>query len=544
MKRLFWLGILALLVLLAGAARSWSRPDAFIEGKIYFADPDCYSRMTRVRMVDEGRAWTIRHHDFENFPQGTNPHTTAPLDWLIVATRRVVDFGFRFSDPARSSVLRAQTLDLAGALIGPLLGLLACISAAVALPRSHPGEDPRVLAAVALLAVSPIVMHGTELGRPDHQSLLIALLTLALATEVRLLRSVSRAWAVAGGIAWGLAWWVSLYEPPILFAAALLALAVANRRAFGERERWLGWAALLAVFILGIAIDGWRLTLPDAALRDAFQRWKSTVGELHGLWENWRLALGWLGWFCLLVPVGLVWKCKSRPESRWLLVVFAATAALTVWQLRWGYFLAVVCALALPEALAAPRRRWMAWTAFAFSLWPIASDWDARLYPDESEERRRYVERAEQKALREIADMQRERKAGPFVAPWWLSPAMAYWSGQPGVAGSSHESLPGMLDTARIYLAPDAATALPILRERQAAWILSDDPERVIETSAALLGVEAPAKCLANTLAQHVPAEPRPSGIVPDSGVPRPFGHQFFQVWRVQLDAKPQNVPE
>ena len=34
-----------------------------------------------------------------------------------------------------------------------------------------------------LYAISPILVHGTELGRPDHQSLLILLVTIAICAE-------------------------------------------------------------------------------------------------------------------------------------------------------------------------------------------------------------------------------------------------------------------------------------------------------------------------------------------------------------------------
>ena len=55
-----------------------------MEGNIYFVDPDCYSRMSRARLVAEHPGLIVRQPDFENFPAGISPHTTAPLDYLIV----------------------------------------------------------------------------------------------------------------------------------------------------------------------------------------------------------------------------------------------------------------------------------------------------------------------------------------------------------------------------------------------------------------------------------------------------------------------------
>src|SRR5262249_31803136 len=74
--------ILSALVLVTRCA---NYQDVFVDGNIYFTDADCYARMTRVRMCAEHSGLIIRHHDFENFPQGTTPHTSAPLDYLIVS---------------------------------------------------------------------------------------------------------------------------------------------------------------------------------------------------------------------------------------------------------------------------------------------------------------------------------------------------------------------------------------------------------------------------------------------------------------------------
>src|SRR5216110_2875845 len=67
------------------ATRSANYQDVFVDGNIYFTDADCYARMTRARMCAEHPGLIVRHHDFENFPQGTTPNTTALLDYLILA---------------------------------------------------------------------------------------------------------------------------------------------------------------------------------------------------------------------------------------------------------------------------------------------------------------------------------------------------------------------------------------------------------------------------------------------------------------------------
>src|SRR5438045_4312354 len=102
------IGITTLSVLIL-AARCVNYQDVFVAGNVYFTDADCYARMTRVRMCEKNPRLIVRHHDFENFPQGITPHTTAPLDYLILAL---------------TVALRPFTrhgIDLAGAIVSPLL---------------------------------------------------------------------------------------------------------------------------------------------------------------------------------------------------------------------------------------------------------------------------------------------------------------------------------------------------------------------------------------------------------------------------------------
>ena len=50
-----------------------------------------------------------------------------------------------------------------------------------------------------------------------------------------------------------------------------------------------------------------------------------------------------------------------------------------------------------------------------------------------------------------------------FLAPWLLAPATAYWWGQPAAAGSSHESLPGIIERDLLFLSTSRGEASEIL---------------------------------------------------------------------------------
>src|SRR5438128_632662 len=100
--------ILSALIL---ATRCANYQDVFVAGKVYFVDADCYARMTRVQMCAAKPGFVVRHHAFENFPEGTTPHTTAPFDYLILGLSLLL------------KPFSAHALELAGTFVSPLLAL-------------------------------------------------------------------------------------------------------------------------------------------------------------------------------------------------------------------------------------------------------------------------------------------------------------------------------------------------------------------------------------------------------------------------------------
>ena len=167
-RRLAFFGEIIFISALILVTRCANYGDVFFGGQINFIDADCYARMTRARICFERPGTIVRRHDFENFPIGTSPHTTAPFDYLIAAIA------------AGLTPVSKNALDLAGAVVSPLL------SVALGIFLCWWTRKMRVRFRWALLilyAASPILAHGFALGRPDHQSLLITLITVALCAE-------------------------------------------------------------------------------------------------------------------------------------------------------------------------------------------------------------------------------------------------------------------------------------------------------------------------------------------------------------------------
>ena len=239
---------IALLTGLILATRCANYPDVFVAGNIYFVDADCYARMTRAQIVRAKPGLIVRHHGFENFPQGTTPHTTAPLDYLIVALSFLVN---PFS---------AHALDLAGAFVSPLLALLggwflwwwSCRM-----------KFRYRWVMLILYAISPILVHGTALGRPDHQSLLILLVAIAICSEWSLQMKAAdttastqvNRWAAVNGAAWAFAIWVSAYEPLVLFLIVTATALVMNGRTVFARDHRAGLIFFAAIIAIAFAVE-------------------------------------------------------------------------------------------------------------------------------------------------------------------------------------------------------------------------------------------------------------------------------------------------
>jgi len=508
---------LALLSALILATRCANYQDVFVAGNIYFVDADCYARMTRVRMCEEEPGLIVRHHAFENFPQGTISHTTAPLDYLILGLSLLL------------KPFTTYALDFAGAFVSPLLALLG---GWFLWWWSRRMKFRYRWVMLSLYAISPILVHGTELGRPDHQSLSIVLVAVAICAEWSLqnLQAINassdaicesraalgvRGWAMISAAAWALAIWVSAYEPLVLFLIIIIATFLVNRRALFRRDRRAGWILFAAIIAIALLVEQRFPSLSILHPDPIFKNWARTIGELAHVSPTNAIWLRWCGYFLLITPV-LIWisinndRRRSEAAAWWfVLVLLVATYGLTIWQARWGYFFVLIFALALPALLAPIKGSAAVWVAFVLSIFPILRDWDERLWPNETQLAARVERRNESMQLRELALSLRTGDVHPFLAPWWLSPPIAYWSGQPGVAGSSHESLNGIEGSARFFLSDDLQSEREILQNHRVAWVYAYDSDRVAQNSAAILNEPLPLHPLCRVLDRTPGQTPR-----------------------------------
>ena len=499
-RRLAFLAEIIFISALILVTRCANYGDVFFGGQINFVDADCYSRMTRARICFEHPGTIVRRHDFENFPKGTSPHTTAPFDYLIVALATAL------------IPLSSSALDLAGAIVSPLLsvalGIFLCFWTRTMRLQFRWGL-------LILYGASPILAHGFALGRPDHQSLLIALVAVALCAEWTLTQQATRGWGMVSGASWALALWVSLYEPIVL-----LGLVVAcSARTMMKRERRMGWIAFAAILAIAFAIERRIPAWPSREFGGALSNWSATVGELAHVSLGNTIWFSWCGWLLLLAPI-LLWPTRNRSAPIFLTVLLLGTFALTIWQARWSYFFVMIFAMLVPQILSVLRKPTIAASAFTIALFPIAQAWDHAFA--EEELGRRAENKIEQIELRAISS----RIDGAFLAPWWFSPALSYWSRQPGIGGSSHESIEGIVETATFFEAPIAEEAVQIIDRHNVSYIVSYDADRMAQSSGQVLGRATPRNAFCYLL------DRRPSEVPTFLRLIAPAGH--FKLFRVE----------
>jgi hypothetical protein len=474
-----------LFLTLAFAANFFNFSQVSIGDQAYFVDGDCYARMTRVRRVLEHPLQIIRHHDFENYPAGIVTHTTAPLDWLIAGL---------------SVAMRPFTanIDWAGAMISPLLGLLTAVFIWF---WSKKAELPFRGTLLFLFAISPILGHAFSFGRPNHHALQLLLMAVALGAEWMLWKKNSRAWSVVGGAAFGFGMWVSLYEPLIIFLLVMLLRLFFFRRLLFSRDGAAGLGVCLAILILFFLVEGVTVQIPDAETRAYFKSWAGTISEMQSVSPLSPHLYACVGLVLLATPL-LFPLAIFRGEKNALpaFVLLAVLYALSLWQIRWAYFFTLYFAMTLPLQMAVLRRRALVWTVFVIALWPVAREWENRLYPPPPIEEQFEKQRVNNLLMRDAAEHLRSDEVEPIMAPWWTCAALAYWSGQPAAAGSSHESLPGILDSARFFLTDDLGEARAILKVRKIRWVVAYEAQAVVENSSKVLGQPAPPDALGNIL--------------------------------------------
>jgi hypothetical protein len=76
------------------------------------------------------------------------------------------------------------------------------------------------------------------------------------------------------------------------------------------------------------------------------------------------------------------------------------------------------------------------------------------------------------------------------------------------VAGSSHESIGGIIESAKFFAAENTAEAMDICVRRHAKWVVSYDAGRIAENTARILKVPISSRAMAYVLDRNASSAP------------------------------------
>jgi hypothetical protein len=439
-------------------APEWLRPDTTQHPAVlrpWMVEADCYSQMARVQRILDGHGLVQNHFQVENWPEGLVPSTTSPFDYCILLLY------------APLKLFTALPLDWAGALVSPFLWV-ALVIFWMFFPSREFSRAGRALFLIGSTAL-PGFIWATACGRPRHQSLILLLMAIGLTAEYERWHMVvtpRRAWSIFAGIVWGLACWTSLFEP-----VAAVGILVLFNLAWRRRESLGFLVSFGGVMLVALLVEGVHIYVPPAAYQGALLNWLSTIGEVRGL--PYPAFVGQLTAGLLLLPF-VIWPLWSRPNAnrtdRLVIILTILFTFLTLVQRRWIYYASLGELLLLVRFFqTSPRHgsRLVLLTIFLAGL----AEADYRQLTDAA----KAPPNQPSIQLKQIAGS--INGTGGIMAPWWLSPALLYFSGQPIVTGSSHCGITGIVAGAQFYTATSWTDAESILQTRRVRWVVvSDDP--------------------------------------------------------------------
>jgi hypothetical protein len=420
-------------------------------------EADCYSQLARVQRILKGQGLIQNHFTVENWPEGLVPSTTAPFDYVILLLY------------APLALVTKHPLDWAGALVSPALwiGLVFFWMLFRSREFNLAGRALLLIGSTAL----PAFIWATACGRPRHQSLILALMAMGLTAEYerwQIELSPKRAWNVFAGVVWGLACWTSLFEPAVVVTSLILFNLIVRRR---ENVRFL--LSFGIVMLVALLIEGVHVFVPPEQYLGALQRWLGTIAEVQGIGFNTFIQQMTFLSFVTLVPF-VSWRLWRRAGDRrtdlFLILLTVLLAVLMFVQKRWVYYANLAELFLIVRYCQLSPLRWTRLVVLAIFLFGIA-------YDNALQIQGRIHAPANQPSLQMLQISNAMDGPGAIMAPWWLSPGLLYFSGQPIVSGSSHCGISGIVASAKFYAGTSFDEAARILEQRKVRWVVVwDDP--------------------------------------------------------------------
>jgi len=474
--------VLALVCLFVGSwlravyAPEWMLPDTTQQPpamRPWAVEADCYSQLARVQRILHGQGLIQNHFTVENWPEGLVPSTTAPFDYVILLLY------------APLTLFTKHPLDWAGALVSPALWVALMLFWMLIRLREFnlAGRSLLLIGSAAL----PAFVWATACGRPRHQSLILALMAMGLTAEYerwQIELTPKKAWNMFAGIVWGLACWTSLFEPTLVVTVLILFNLIVRRR-----ENFTFLVSFGVVMLVALLLEGIHIFVPPPEYRDALAQWLATIAEVRGVDLTSFVQQMTCLTFVVLVPFisWRLWKRTGDWQADLLLILLTVLLALLSFvQKRWTYYANLSELFLIARYGQLVPWRWWRLPILAFFLLAL-------IYDNVLQVHDRLSAPGNQPSL-QLAEIARAiDEPGGIMAPWWLSPGLLYFSGQPIVSGSSHCGISGIVASAKFFSGTSWSDAEKILRERKVRWVVVWDDQAyeypLLNSSRGILGL-------------------------------------------------------
>jgi hypothetical protein len=443
-------------------------------------EADCYSQLARVQRILHGQGLIQNHFAVENWPEGLVPSTTAPFDYVILLLY------------APLALFTRHPLDWAGALVSPALwvGLVFFWMLFRTREFNLVGRALFLIGSAAL----PAFIWATACGRPRHQSLILALMAMGLTAEYerwQIELTPKRAWNIFAGIVWGLACWTSLFEPSVVVIVLVLFNLIVRRR---ENTTFLiSFGMVIGAMLLleggHIFFNIFNIYSLTPEYRQYSLNWRGTIAEVRP--GPFAVMMQRMTLILFILPL-LAWRLWPRANGNrtdaLLIFLTLLLTSFTFLQGRWIYYASLGELFLIVRYCQITPTRWTRLVVLFLFLIGLF-DADCTLIKECAHAP------VNQPSL-ELAEIARSIDApGGIMAPWWLSPGLLYFSGQPIVSGSSHCGISGIVAGAKFFSSGSWIDAERILKERKVRWIVVwDDPIYVyplLDSSRGILGLPA-----------------------------------------------------
>jgi hypothetical protein len=454
----------------------------------WMVEADCYSQLARDQRILNGQGLVQNHFEVENWPEGLIPSTTSPFDYVILILYAPLWF------------ITKYPLDWAGALVSPALWIALVLFWMFFRSREF-NLTGRALFLIGSAAL-PAFIWATACGRPRHQSLILALMAMGLTAEYErwyVELTPKRAWNIFAGVVWGMACWTSLFEPTVVVGSLILYNLIVRRRESAAFLISFGTVMLAALLIEGVHVFIPGTLTPD--YRQYLVNWLLTIAEVQGV------SFGSYMQEMTLVAITLpfvAWRLLAREGERvtdtFVILLTLLLCILTFVQRRWIYYASLgelflivrYCQDALDPGM---RMMNMLRVGFTTKHWPptynifrislscvgqalVLLMFFVGLADADKTQIEMHARVPANQPSPQLAQLARSIDApGGIMAPWWLSPGLLYFSGQPIVSGSSHCGITGIVASAQFYTTTSWADAEAILKKRQVRWVVVYDDQ-------------------------------------------------------------------